>query len=212
MQRQSSTPISPLTTAPVHPGISRRRLGALALGLGALGLPAVSSAHDDPMGPVRPPRALPAMQVTLHDGRRLPLADVLRGHFTALQLIYTGCSSICPLQGAAFAVLQNRLGALAGRVQLLSLSIDALGDNARTLSAWRQSHGAQAGWLAGVPAVADVDRLLDNLRGRVPGPDRHTAQVFVLDRAGQVVFRCAEFASGEDMARILQDIVRTTAG
>lgn len=162
------------------------------------------------LGPVTPALTLPPLDVTLHDGRRLPLAQVLRGRITALQLMFTGCSSICPVQGAVFAELQAQLQRSppkAGPVpQLLSISIDPLGDDARALAAWRGRFGAGPGWLAAVPGVSAVDGLLEALRGRATGPDRHSAQVFVLDGSGRLVFRCAELASAEAVAQVLRQI------
>lgn len=164
------------------------------------------------LGPVTPALSLPPMDVTLHDGRRLPLAQVLRGRLTALQLMFTGCSSICPVQGAVFAELQALLQYTPRRVgpapQLLSISIDALGDDARALATWRGRFGAGPGWLVAVPGVAAVDGLLEALRGRAIGPDRHSAQVFVIDGAGRLVFRCAELASAESVAQVLRQIGR----
>ncbi|MDZ7858163.1 SCO family protein [Sphaerotilus sp.] len=162
------------------------------------------------LGPVTPALPLPALAVTLHDGRRLPLAAVLRGRLTALQLMFTGCSSVCPVQGAVFAELQGLLRReAAGRApmpQLLSISIDALGDDAPALARWRAQFGADADWRAGVPDLAEVDRLLDTLRGRSTGVDRHSAQVFIVDGAGRLVYRCAELASATAVAQVLRQI------
>lgn len=171
-------------------------------------LPSTGVSAHGLLGPVTPAQSLPPMDVTLHDGRRLPLAQVLRGRITALQLMFTGCSSICPVQGAVFAELQALLQPPPRRggpvPQLLSISIDALGDDARALAAWRGRFDAGPGWLAAVPGVAAVDGLLEALRGRATGPDRHSAQVFVIDGAGRLVFRCAELASAESVAQVLR--------
>lgn len=185
-----------------------RRRAFLGLAGAALCGPVAGVRAHGLLGPVTPAQALPAIALTLHDGRRLPLAAVLRGRMTALQLIFTGCSSICPVQGAVFAELQALLrleGTGRGPApQLLSVSIDALGDDARALATWRARHGAGAQWLAAVPDAAGVDRLLDSLRGRTGGADRHSAQVFLLDTAGRLVFRCAELASAEAVAQALR--------
>jgi protein SCO1/2 len=197
------------------PRWSRRHwLGAVAALAGGP-RPAAAAAHGL-LGLVTPPQPLPDFGLTLHDGRRTGLAALLRGRVTALQLMFTGCSSVCPLQGAVFAAVQERLAAGDGRaasvpLQLLSISIDALGDDARALAAWRQRHGAGPGWLAGVPAMADVDRLVDLLRGRVSTADRHTAQVFVIDRLGRLAYRCAELAPAPDVVQALLGISRQRA-
>lgn len=188
--------------------VPMQRRTFLGLTGAALGWPVPGARAHGLLGPVVPALALPATAVTLHDGRRLPLAAVLRGRPTVLQLMFTGCSSICPLQGAVFAELQAALrrdGAGRGPApRLLSVSIDALGDDARALAGWRARFGAGPDWLAAVPDVAGVDPLLDTLRGRAAGVDRHSAQVFLLDTAGCLVFRCAELASAEAVAQVLR--------
>jgi protein SCO1 len=183
----------------------RRREACLALA----GLGAVSRAQGHALlGSVVPPLALPAVAVTLDDGRRLPLAAVLQGRLTALQLMFTGCSALCPVQGAVFAELQGLLrtagGARPPALQLLSVSVDVLGDDARTLSAWRTRFGAGPQWRAAVPEPTGVDPLLDSLRGRAGGPDRHSTQVFVLDSRGRLVYRCAELAAADAVAQVLR--------
>lgn len=187
----------------------RALLGLAAAGWLGAGRAAAAPAHGL-LGPVAPAQALPAVAVTLDDGRRLPLAAVLQGRRTALQLMFTGCSALCPVQGAVFAELQARLqrpgGGAAGAVQLLSLSIDVLGDDARALAAWRARFGAGRQWRAAVPDPAGVDALLDTLRGRTGGADRHSTQVFLLDARGRLDFRCAELASAESVAQVLHQL------
>ena len=169
-------------------------------------LPA-ARAHGE-LGPVTPPRALPALKLTLHDGRQLSLQSLLAGRLTALQLMFTGCSAVCPVQGAVFAALQAQvLGALPG-AQLLSLSIDPLNDDARALAAWRQRLGAQPGWVAAAPPLPHGDVMLDALAARARGSDRHSAQVVLIDRQGRLAFRCAEFAAPRDIARAMHELSR----
>lgn len=185
-----------------------RGLSALAAGAAGLVAGASARAHGE-LGPVAPPQPLPALALTLHDGRRMALAHLLQGRVTALQLMFTGCSSVCPLQGALFAQAQAQLPAAATALpwQLLSVSIDPLGDDARALAAWRQRHGAGTRWLAGVPALAEADLLLDRLRGRSSrGPDRHTSQVFVIDAAGRLAFRTAELADAAAIVTALRGV------
>ena len=187
--------------------VSRRDLLKGVAALALLRTTGGVSAHGL-LGPVTPALPLPSLEVTLHDGRRLPLAAVLRGRLTALQLMFTGCSSVCPVQGAVFAelqaVLQRESAGRAPMPQLLSISIDALGDDAPALARWRAQFGAGADWRAGVPDLAGVDRLLDTLRGRATGVDRHSAQVFIVDGAGRLVYRCAELASATAVAQVLR--------
>ncbi|MFM2054001.1 MAG: hypothetical protein RL456_2038 [Pseudomonadota bacterium] len=186
----------------------RRALGVLrGLALSPLAARVPPARAHGLLGPVTPPAPLPAMTVTRHDGRRQPLAALLQGRVTALQLMFTGCSSVCPLQGAQFAELQRRLGGdLGRRLGLLSVSIDAPGDDAPALRRWRERHGAGPAWVAAVPDPADVDRLPALLRGRIADADRHSAQTFVIDRSGRLTYRCAELAPAEAIADILRQL------
>jgi protein SCO1 len=188
-------------TAPSSlPCAQRRRW--LALAAGAC-LPQALRAHDM-LGPLEPPRAAPALPLTLHDGRTTHLPELLRGQVTALQLMFTGCSATCPVQGAVFAALQPLvLGALP-QSQLLSISIDPLSDDAAALAAWRARFGAQPRWRAAVPPVRHGEVMLDFVGGRAQGADRHTAQVYLFDMQGRLAYRMAEFAAAAEIAKAMR--------
>ena len=168
---------------------------------------AQAKAHND-AGRVRPTQAAPALPLTLHTGRPATLPALLAGRVTALQLMFTGCSATCPIQGALFAAVQPRLQGLAG-AQLLSLSIDPLGDDAPALARWLKQHGAGAAWRGGLPRVADVDRLFDYLRARGRAADRHTAQVYFFNRQGELALRSTDFPSAEQVLSWLAWLAET---
>lgn len=200
------------TRDPLRDLASRRRCLQMAWGLagGALsaGPWAWPQAHaHNAAGPVSPPQPAPALSLTLHDGRTTGLRPLLVGQVTALQLVFTGCSATCPIQGALFAAVQAGLARAPG-AQLLSVSIDALGDTPAALARWRQGFGAGPRWRAALPTVAGVDSLLDVLRGRQAGPDGHTAQVHYFNRRGELVMRSADFPPPEQVLSVLAALQR----
>lgn len=164
------------------------------------------------LGLVEPRPAAPSLALTLHDGRTTRLETLLRGRVTALQLMFTGCSGTCPVQGAIFAAVQQRLDAAnRSEAQLLSISIDPLGDDARALATWRGRLGAGPRWLAAVPPPAQADRLPDFLSGRpaqARAADRHTPQVYLFDTQGRLAYRFADLAAAADIARGISDLQR----
>jgi protein SCO1/2 len=168
--------------------------------------PTAAPGHD-PFGPVRPPQPAPKLKFTAEDGRAFELASQLRGRITAVQLMFTGCSATCPIQGALFSTLAPMIAARP-EMQLLSLSIDPLGDSPQALAAWRARFGAQAPWQAAVPGVKDVDRLLDFLRGRAQGVDRHTAQVYLFDRQARLAYRTADMPPARFVADLMHELSR----
>src|SRR3981189_683802 len=52
------------------------------------------------IGPVRPPIGVPNVTVISSDGLRTPLRALLRGQVTAIQLMFSKCKSICPIEAA----------------------------------------------------------------------------------------------------------------
>ncbi|MCW7539111.1 SCO family protein [Aquabacterium sp. A7-Y] len=182
----------------------RRRCLAWLTGL--LALTRAASAHED-MGPVEPARPAPDLPLRLDDGGVTRLPALLAGQTTALQFMFTGCSSICPVQGVLFGEAQALLLQAARRqagpgVQLLSLSIDPLGDDPPRLAAWRRQHGATARWRAAVPPALSAGRVLRSFDAGQRDDDQHTTQVYLFDRLARLVWRTGELPTGAEIAAI----------
>jgi protein SCO1/2 len=194
---------------PADLAVNRRIV--VAAGLGAL-LPARAqqpSPHD-PMGPVDPPRPMPPFPLTTHEGARTDAAAILRGRVTAVQLMFTSCSGVCPIQGALFAAVASRIDARASSMQLLSITIDALGDDPAALRRWLARFAAPARWSAAAPRVADVDAIRRFLGG--PGSDAgdpHARQVHVFDRQGRLVYRTAELPAAKAVVDAMNRVERS---
>ncbi|WKB51879.1 SCO family protein [Eleftheria terrae] len=153
---------------------------------------------DEAMGPVEPPLRAPDLPLRLDDGRAARLPALLAGKRSALQFMFTGCTSICPVQGALFAEAQRRLLSVppaGASVQLLSLSIDPLGDDPPALAAWRRRHGAGPAWRAAVPPVREAGRVRAWFDTGVPERDAHTTQVYIFDHEARLVWRTGELPS-----------------
>lgn len=186
---------------------TRRRV----LALSAAALPAGRSAAHDRLGPLNPRQPAPPLALTRHDGQRRTLAQLLQGRTTALQLMFTGCSNVCPIQGAVFAGVQARLERRSPRQQLLSISIDALGDDAVALDAWRRRFNAGPRWIAAVPAIAQAEvlpRFLDDRAASRAANDPHSTQVFLFDALGRLAYRLADLASAGAIADALDTLDR----
>ena len=167
----------------------RRLLGAAAAAL-LVGPGRAQAGRDWPTGWATPRLPAPAVALTDSLGRQQALQERLRGSATAVQLIFTSCGTTCPTQGMLFAHMAARHQARP--VRWLSISIDALGDDAARLRLWQDRWGRPPAWLAAVPAVKDVDPLVSYLRGGPAGPDAHTTQVFGFDREGRLAYRTGD--------------------
>lgn len=209
-------------TAALRPPSRRRFLnGALTVALLGAGMQA--SARDAsqpapippgglkshfPFGAVEPIRPTAAWPVTTHLGIHTDLTTLLRGKTSALQLMFTGCSASCPIQGALFAQALQVLAPGTSGMQLVSLSIDALADTPTRLSDWLRKFSAKAGWVAAVPAVADVARIVQALGagGQAPlsNSDPHSGQIYLFNRRAELVYRTPSTPPAADIVAALR--------
>jgi protein SCO1/2 len=171
-------------------------------------LPEVAAAGRH--GRIEPPEAVPDVRLSMDDGRRTTLERQLRGRVTAVHFMFTGCTSTCPIQGATFARLQDLLGSRrTERMQLLSVSVDALGDDPPSLARWRQRLSAASLWRAGVPAPADLDGLLRWAGGeRAGSADTHSTAVLLFDDRARLVFRTTDLPDAAALADLLVGLDR----
>jgi len=186
-----------------HPPEHRGRRALLA-GLAGVAIdllwPDTAIAHEDrdlsvakALTAGRPARgkAVSALPLILASGLHADLITLTRDHATAVQLMFTGCGTTCLTQGALFEEVQQRLVARSMEARLLSISIDVLGDDAKTLTAWLRRFNAQpATWTAGVPTVAATERLLAEFRfGNGPAEVvEHLNRAFVFNRKGVLMW------------------------
>jgi protein SCO1/2 len=187
--------------------MSRRRLLACCAALGVLPVWAKEAAAHGSFGPVQPATLAPAFALLDAQGTPTRLGALLQGRVTAVQLMFTGCSATCPIQGAMFSEVQQRLAREDDGLRLLSVSIDPLGDDPKALRDWLRKFGAAPPrWSAALPRVQDVDRLLDFLRGRANGTDRHTAQAFVFDRHARLIYRTEDMPNPAALVQLMQRV------
>lgn len=184
-----------------------RRQCLLAVGLAALGaMPAL--AHGT-LGPVTPARPVPAGLSVLYRGRRVPLRALLLGKTSAVQLMFAGCSSICPMQGAVFAAVQQAMRPGAGpTLQLLSLSVDARGDDAAALALWLKRFAAQPGWRAAAldePALATLQVLFGTAAADAAG---HSTAVYFFDANASLVWRTNDLPGAREVIATLRRVQR----
>ena len=165
------------------------------------------------MGVVNPPVRLDDAWLIDQTGKKQLLNDLLSQRVTALQTIYTGCSSVCPLQGALFSSVQERMPTIRGRhpVQLLSIGIDPLSDSPSALHEWLMRFQAGPAWNAATPALPDVDRIRTALSGS-PLPlgniADHSTQIYCFDANAMLRWRSADLPRADEICDVLDALGR----
>jgi protein SCO1/2 len=100
---------------------------------------------------------IPAIRLTRSDGQAVDLAAELGGDRPVmLNFIFTTCTTICPVMSHTFADVQARLGADAGKLRMLSISIDPEHDTPARLKEYaaRFSAGPQWSFYTGTAAAS----------------------------------------------------------
>jgi len=158
-------------------------------------------------GKIAPPVPVPDIPVVRHDGVSTMLLPMVRGHATALHLMFTSCTTTCPIQAAIFGRVQKTLPGMADQgIQLLSLSIDPQDDTPKALSAWRRRFHAGPNWIAAAPAIEDIPRV-QSFFGKGEDSSDHSTQVQILDRSGRLVWRTFELPTPGEITAVLLKIV-----
>jgi protein SCO1/2 len=141
----------------------------------------------------RSERRYDAPDVTLVDAAARPvrLRDALAGDGPVmLNFIFTTCTAICPVMSRIFAQVPGALGAGAGRLRMISISIDPEQDTPQRLRAYAERFGAGPSWQFLTGRLADVEaveRAFDAYRGDKmnhepltllrPGPGRNWVRI-----------------------------------
>jgi protein SCO1/2 len=110
-----------------------------------------------------------------------------------------------------YARVQDQLTDRAKRnIQLLSLSIDPLGDDPKALFEWLKRFDAREGWIAAAPAVAALTEMTALFKGRAALPDTHSGQVYLIRRDARLVWRTADLPAPRDVADLLLTLSEIT--
>ena len=130
-------------------------------------------------GAASSPTTLDVPETTLLDqnGREVRFkSDVLGEKTVAIQFIFTTCRAICPVMGAAFAKLQDRLGERLGKdISLVSVSIDPVTDTPARMKQWGEQFDARPGWSLLTGEKGKIENLLKALEAT-----NHNAPVVLL--------------------------------
>ncbi|HXE51192.1 MAG TPA: SCO family protein [Ramlibacter sp.] len=99
----------------------------------------------------------PNVPLVTQDGRTVRFYDdLLKGKSVVVNLIYTQCSSECPLETAKLVQVQRLLGGRVGKdVFFYSISIDPF-DTPELLKAYAEKFGVGPGWLFLTGKEADI--------------------------------------------------------
>ncbi|HET9599241.1 MAG TPA: SCO family protein [Anaeromyxobacteraceae bacterium] len=134
----------------------------------------------------------PDVTLTTHEGKAVRFYDdLLAGKVVAVDLVYTHCKYVCPLETARLAQVQRLLGDRVGKdVFFYSISIDPGRDTPEVLKAYAETYGVGPGWLFLTGKPEDVKLVANKLGLKFEADpvnrDGHAADLVIGDvAAGQ---------------------------
>ncbi len=131
---------------------------------------------------------LPNTALTDQHGKSVRFtSDAVGDRLVLINFIYTTCTTVCPIQSALFADLQQRLGARAGsEVSMISVTVDPLRDTPLRLKQFAAQYKAGPGWRFLSGSKQAVDEVLTAFDVYTPNFADHPAVVLVGDpRSGE---------------------------
>ena len=136
-----------------------RRRAEIRRVLFALMLLACAAAHAAAAGDARP--RIPNVVLTTHTGESVRFYDdLIKGRIVAINLIYTTCRYVCPLETAKLVQVQRLLRDRMGRdIFFYSITIDPEHDTPSVLREYGAKFGAGPGWVFLTGARRDIEQL-----------------------------------------------------
>jgi protein SCO1/2 len=103
--------------------------------------------------------------------------DLIKGKTVAINFIFTGCTSSCPLSAAIFRQVQKKLG--ISKVQLITISVDPVNDTPERLLEFSKKFKAAPGWKFITGEKTVISGLLKNLGAYTADQNGHSNMIIV---------------------------------
>lgn len=104
---------------------------------------------------------LPNVTLLNQDGKKINLRSLLdSGKPVIVDFIFTTCTTICPVLSAGFSNLRTQLGEEAGKVQLVSITIDPEHDRPEQMKEYLARFNAAEGWEFLTGSRDDIGKVL----------------------------------------------------
>ncbi|MDD5297483.1 MAG: SCO family protein [Rhodocyclaceae bacterium] len=151
--------------------------------------------------------------VLMDTSGRAILDDYFAGRFQLISFGYTSCPSVCPSTLAAMSLILGKLGALAGQVQPIFISVDPERDKPDVLERYTQNFDPRIMGLTGSPElIAGVARnfkvtYAKHLEPGAPPAEYsmdHSVGMYLIGPDGRFLTKYGYSASAADIAERLK--------
>jgi protein SCO1/2 len=151
---------------------------------------------------------VPSVRLLREDGKSVSLPQEMDdGRPVVLNFIYTTCTDICPLMSGVLSQFEHELGKDAGKVHLMSISIDPEQDTPARLTEYARRFHAGPEWQHYTGTLDDsvaAQRAFDVYRG---SKMTHSAVTLMRAAPGKPWLRIEGFVTPADLVRDYRELV-----
>jgi protein SCO1/2 len=124
--------------------------------------------------------SMPDVTLFNQDGKKVQFNSVVKqGKVVILDFIFGTCTTICPVLSASFVNFQNKLGPDAGKVQLISVSIDPEHDTPKVLKEYLKKFRAKPGWDFLTGKKGDIESVMNAFNAYTADKMAHYPLTFI---------------------------------
>lgn len=144
---------------------------------------------------------IPNHNLINQDGEKILLNDYLDTEQPViLEFIFATCTTICPILSIGFTNLQQDLGLEeAGKVRLVSISIDPEYDTPKVMKAYLKRYQAQPGWDFFTGKVNDIIQIMIAFDANVSDKMGHRPLTFLRSPKDKTWVRIDGLMSGKEL-------------
>lgn len=165
-------------------------------------------------GVFEPPRMAPDFTLRASHGDTLTLG-AYRGKVVLLGFGFTTCPAVCPITLATLAQARKRLGAQAGEVQVVYVTVDPERDDAARMKAYLAAF--DPGFVGGTGTEAELAAVREQYGVAASKVEQagggylygHSSFVYLIDRAGRLRALMPYGASADDYVHDVKLLLAT---
>jgi protein SCO1/2 len=160
---------------------------------------------------------IPDVRMLDQDGKPVRFyEELVKGKVVAINFVFTSCKAACPLLGAGFSKIQDRLGDRLGKeISLISVSVDPAVDRPERMKNWAAQYGARLGWTlvtASETGKDQLDTLLKAMQIYSPEKTDHSQSVFVVDGTSLQGWSSRRIAGTDELVAMIDAAQKTRGG
>jgi protein SCO1/2 len=145
---------------------------------------------------------MPDVTLINQNNEKIRLVEYLNADQPVMvEFIFVTCTTICPILSIAFTNLQRDLGAEAGTVRLVSISIDPEYDRPKVMRKYLQRYNAKPGWDFLTGTVGDIGLVMKAFGAYIPNKMDHMPLTFMRSPKKEQWVRLYGLMGGKDMMR-----------